>query len=265
METVIFDYRKVRKTRQNPTATVELGPWLDLAANYKRIYDMRLFYVIKPAADNIVKFGVAGLTGKSSGWGRLHQYINEYGFRDELNICSGVDLLYLAGTKYNKDVETVNTRVWQKEAACKRYFRDEALRGRGFERIEQHRLDALFKIVDDKSNKLFEDIETERRTSERLQQAELLDTDKIVRIISHVTLGGKSRALTKYKVQWNRPYTLTSQKQLKGKTLDEDRTETTTVTDDTTKEFYKNIILFRNGGQAIAAYKILHPNGVFRD
>ena len=78
MDTVIFDYRKERKTRNN-TTTVELGPWLDVAANKKRIYNMRLFYVIKPVADNIVKFGVAGLTGDASAWGRLHQYINQYG------------------------------------------------------------------------------------------------------------------------------------------------------------------------------------------
>ena len=264
MDTVIFDYRKVRKTRNN-TSTVELAPWLEVAANKKRMYDMRLFYVIKPVADNIVKFGVAGLTGKTSAWGRLHSYVNSYGHREELNQCSGVDLLYLAGTKYNENVQTVDSQVWKKEAACKRYFRDEAIRGRGFERIEQSRLDALFKIVDDKSNKLFEDIETERRTSERLQQAELLDTDKVVRIISHETKGGKSRALTKYKVQWNRPYTLTSQKKIKGKSLDEDRIETTEVTDDTTKEFFKNIILFRNGGPAITAYKAMHPKGIFRD
>ena len=86
-----------------------------------------------------------------------------------------------------------------------------------------------------------------------------------VRIISHETKGGKSRALTKYKVQWNRPYTLTSQKKIKGKSLDEDRIETTEVTDDTTKEFFKNIILFRNGGPAITAYKAMHPKGIFRD
>ena len=70
MDTVIFDYRKVRKTRNN-TSTVELAPWLEVAANKKRIYNMRLFYVIKPVADNIVKFGVAGLTGDASAWGRL--------------------------------------------------------------------------------------------------------------------------------------------------------------------------------------------------
>ena len=170
MDKVIFDYRKTRKTR-NSSRTVELGPWLDSEANKRSLYDMRLFYVLKPVADDVVKFGIAGLTGKSSSWGRLHQYINEYGYRTDLNQCSGIDLLYLAGTRYNPNVETTNTQVYKKELACKQYFRDSAIKGRGFERILQERLDELFKIIDDKSNKSFEDIETDRRTSERLQEA----------------------------------------------------------------------------------------------
>ena len=67
-------------------------------------------------------------------------------------------------------------------------------------------------IVDDKSNKSFEDIETERRTSERLQQAEITPEDKVMKIISHDTKGGKSQAKTQYKVQWSRPYILTEKK-----------------------------------------------------
>ena len=55
----------------------------------------------------------------------------------------------------------------------------------------------LFAIIDDTSNKSFEDIETIRRQSERLQQAEITPTDKIIRVISHHTKGGNSKAMTK--------------------------------------------------------------------
>jgi hypothetical protein len=258
MDKVLFDYRNNRKTR-NSSRTVELGPWLDSEANKRNLYDMRLFYVLKPVADDVVKFGIAGLTGKSSSWGRLHQYINEYGYRSDLNQCAGIDLLYLAGTRYNPNVETTNTQVYKKELACKQYFRDSAIKGRGFERILQERLDELFKIVDDKSNKSFEDIETDRRTSERLQQADITPTDKVIRIVSHDTKGGKSKALTKYKVQWSRPYILTEKKRVNGQIV------TTAKEVDTTEEFYKNIVLFLDGGKAIEVYKALHPDAKFRD
>ena len=41
----------------------------------EKIYNVRLFYVLKPSSEDVVKFGIAGLTGTSSSWGRLHQYI----------------------------------------------------------------------------------------------------------------------------------------------------------------------------------------------
>ena len=41
--------------------------------------------------------------------------------------------------------------------------------------------------------------------------------------------------------------------------------ETSRVEDHTTKEFYKNIILFKNGSKAMEIYKALHPEGKFRD
>lgn len=254
METV-FDYRKNRKA----ISTIELAPYLDLQSTKKKLYDMRLFYVVKPTGDDLIKFGIAGLTGKASAWGRLHQYINEYGYRTDLNKCAGIDLLYLAGTRYNPNVETVNTLVYKKELACKMYFRGDAVKGRGYERILQERLDELFKIIDDKSNKSFQDIETNRRTSERLQQAEITPTDKVIRIISHETKGGKSKAMTKYTVKWSRPYILTEKKRINGKII------TTEKKVDTTEEFYKNVITFLDGGKAIDTYKALHPDAKFRD
>lgn len=64
--TVLFDFRiqpgrtQSRKTRSalDVTNSVELGPWVDNFDNQKKLNDMRLFYVLKPNAENVVKFGV---------------------------------------------------------------------------------------------------------------------------------------------------------------------------------------------------------------
>jgi hypothetical protein len=259
--TVIFDYRNARKTRRSGQdhGTVELGPWLDVEANKRRVYNTRCFYVLKPNADDVVKFGIAGLEGKASCWGRLHQYINEYGYATELNPCTGIRLLYLAGNVYNPNVEMTNSAVYRKELACKQYFRDTALKGRGFERILVERLDELFKIVEDKSNKSYEDIETERRTSERLAQAEITPEDAVVRVSKHETKLGKSQAKTQYMVHWSRPYVLTEKKRVKGEIT------MTTKTVDSTWEPYHKIITYLDGSKAVETYKALHPEAKFRD
>ena len=41
--------------------TVELGPWIDNWGNKKKMYNMRLFYILKPNGENdVIKFGIAG-------------------------------------------------------------------------------------------------------------------------------------------------------------------------------------------------------------
>jgi len=225
---VFFDYRKARgKTRSatkkaaggSDTNTIELGPWLDQFENKKAIYNYRLFYVLKPNAVNVVKFGIAGTEGSSGAYGRLHQYINTFGYATDLNRCLGIQMLYLAGNKYNKKVELTNSDVYKKELACKQYFRSPEinahLTGRGYERINLERISELFKIIDDPSNKTFGDVETERRIQQQRGQQQLEDTDKILRITGHETLGGKSKARTKYKCYWNRPAVLTKEKVVK--------------------------------------------------
>ena len=250
---------------------------------------MRLFYVLKPNAEDVVKFGIAGTRGEAGAWGRLHQYINEYGYTTDLNRCTGIQLLYLAGNKYNPDVEITKSDVFKKERACKMYFRAPEVKahliGRGFERINLDRIQELFDIIDDPSNKDFGDVETERRVSERLSQQNLTADDYIVKIISHYTAPGKSRKMTKYLCYWNRPSVLTKQKLVKklnpnprkdsdlrdaeiDKQRDIDRfqtEETSRELDHTTNQFYKDIVLFKGGAKAMEIYKALHPKGHFRD
>jgi len=258
---ILVDYRNTRVTRRSgpQSGMVELGPWLDVQANKEMLYNMRLFYVLKPNADDVVKFGIAGLDGKSGGWARLHQYINEYGFATELSPCTGIRLLYLAGTVYNPNVVTTDSAIFRKEKACKDYFRDTALKGRGFERILLERINELFKIIDDKSNKSWGDIEKDRRTSDRLAQADITPDDKVVSILNHDTISGKSRAKTKYLVKWSRPYVL--QEQLKVKNT----ITKNVIEDDTTWETHNSVMTFLDGARMLEVYKTLHPTAKFRD
>ena len=276
MFTVLFDYRKPQgKTRSatkkanNDTNSVELGPWLDNPANKEKIWNMRLFYILKPNAETVIKFGIAGTKGESGAWGRLHQYINEYGYSSDLNRCTGIQMLYLAGNKYNKDVEITNSEIYKKELACKQYFRspevDAHLPGRGFERINLDRIKELFDIIDDPSNKSFQDIETVRRQSQRAKQQILTEEDEILKITGHKTLGGKSKAMTKYTCYWKRPSVLTKEKLVKKNAKGYTSETTEIIEDHETLEFAKNILLFKGGEEALELYKILHKTATFRD
>ena len=288
--TVLFDYRKgLGRTRSNKDTTIELGPWLDVWENKKKTYNMRLCYILKPNAENdVIKFGIAGQnSGGFASWGRLHSYINTHGVADDLNRCKGIRMLYLAGNVYNPTVEVKNTDVFRKELACKRFFRDPVnnghMIGRGYERIKVERIPELFAIMENPSNKGFGDVETERRLSQRLAQQNLDEDDYIVKITEHLTIGGKSRAKTKYLCYWNRGAVLTKEKLVKLNTnmrkdsdlrdlqIDKDREaryiteETDRVVDHTTNQVYRDIILFKNGQKAIEIYKVLHPTAKFRD
>ena len=191
-------------------------------------------------------------------------------------------MLYLAGNKYNKNVQIVNSDVFKKELACKQYFRAPEVKahllGRGYERINLDRIAELFQIIDDPSNKNFGDVETERRVQQQRGQQKLQEDDKILRITGHKTKGGKSKARTKY---WNRPAILTKEKMLKKKAvnprkdsdlrdLERDQArfeteETERVEDHETWQFYTEIISMNGGDEAIKAYKELHPKSKYRD
>ena len=88
-----------------------------------------------------------------------------------------------------------------------------------------------------------------------------------------------------HRLYWNRPAVLTQKKlvkklnpnprkdsDLRDAEIDRQRDidrfqteETSRVEDHTTKEFYKNVILFKGGPKAMEIYKSLHPEGKFRD
>jgi len=214
----------------------------------------------------------------------VHRQVSN-GYSSDLNRCTGIQMLYLAGNKYNKNVQIVNSDVFKKELACKQYFRAPEVKahllGRGYERINLDRIAELFQIIDDPSNKNFGDVETERRVQQQRGQQKLQEDDKILRITGHETKGGKSKARTKYKCYWNRPAILTKEKMLKKKAvnprkdsdlrdLERDQArfeteETERVEDHETWQFYTEIISMNGGDEAIKAYKELHPKSKYRD
>ena len=104
----LYDYRKEK------SEPIDLHEFLNRKGNKDKLYNMRCLYVVKPNRDAMLKFGIAGLDGKSSAYGRLFQYVNLYGKQTDLHQCSGVQLLYLVGTKYNPNVETTNSWVFKK-------------------------------------------------------------------------------------------------------------------------------------------------------
>ena len=105
----IFDYKK--DNRRKP---IELAKWLYAPTNKAKLQDMKILYVIKPNKDELLKFGIAGAReGGTSAYGRLRQYLNIYGKQDVNFPCLGVNLYYIFGNKYAKDVQTTNTYVFK--------------------------------------------------------------------------------------------------------------------------------------------------------
>lgn len=268
---VFFDYRKKRVTRSNPKRTQYLESFIEDKKNAMDVYDYRLFYVLKANMDEMVKFGIAGTEGGSGGMGRLRQYLNIYGRHSELNPCLGVELMYLAGTKYKRNdqrkgtVPLEDSLIFKKELACKRTFtgtdpndpkvgmiKDFQARrkDRGRERVFEEQVDELFKIIDDRSNKTEMDKETEIRTSSRLQQQILLEDDIVLKVIQHYTKP-KSRAMTTYILEWNRPVEIDGKK------------------DFTTQPNYRKAISYPGKAgitakKAIDTYEILNKSQTFR-
>ena len=260
--TKLYDYREFSEP-------VDLYEFLNRPATKSRkstkemLADMKVLYVVKPNADTMVKFGIAGhKEGKGSAWGRLFQYVNQHGVQSDLNQCSGVQLLYLVGNKYNPNVEATDSFVHKKEKYIIDHFKferqDKKYLGRGRERVFEDNISKLIRLINDTSNKSWDDVETERRKSERLQQSVLNDTDKVVKITSHKTeTTGTSK--TYYRVHWNRPYVITK-KQRTRSGEHESKKEIFT-----TDEPAKKILNFNGGKEALDAYHKSHPKATFRD
>ena len=190
----MFDYRHQSNGSRQP---VNLEDWL--RANPDKLNNKRIFYVIKANLEpDITKFGIT-TDGGNSAQNRMKQYLITYGKNSSSNRCTGVKLWYMAGTEYNRLVQTTNTLVHKKELYLKRELKSksETEPGRGTERTKVSPPD-LMRMIDRASNKTTGDVVTDIRKSARIEQAEVKRRDTIVDILK--------RSGTKFLVKWSRPY-----------------------------------------------------------
>ena len=248
----IFDYKT--DNRGDP---VELAEWLQ--ENSYKLDDMKILYVLKPNKDMLLKFGIAGAReGGTSAYGRLRQYLNIYGKQDVNFPCLGVNLYYIFGNKYAKDVQTTNTYVFKKEKYLKYYFKttredDPVYEDRGTERIDFKHLDKLISIIKDTSDQKFEDEETKIRRSARFDQSFIQPDDRVESVTEHTT-PRKGTGKTYYRVNWTRPYIDPLAKRTdKNKLIYGENSPAT------------KIKTYPNGPEALLKYQLANPNAKFRD
>ena len=149
--------------------------------------------------------------------------------------------------EYNPNVEGKNSAIFRKEKFLKSQLKGDTMSGRGTERVTTN-IRKLFNLIKQSSNKTDEDIEIERRKTERLQQANITSDDQVMKVTAHVT-PKTGKGVTLFRTHWSRPYILTE------RTRDKDgRLVTKEKKVFTTDESYKNIINFRDGKEKADEY-----------
>lgn len=238
---------------------IELAQWLGKEANRRSLDNKRILYVVRANIDNsLIKFGIGGVEhGGTSAFGRLLQYINYYGEAGEFD-CKGIKLFLIVANEYNPNVEGKNSAIFRKEKFLKAQLRGDTMSGRGTERVTTN-MRKLFNLIFQTSNKTDEDIEIERRKTERLKQAEITSEDQVMNVTGHAT-PKSGTGKTVYRVHWSRPYILTE------RVRDKDgRLVTREKKVFTTDETYKNLINFRDGKEKADEYKAKHRRAKFND
>jgi hypothetical protein len=236
---------------------IELAEWLRKESNRRSLDNKRILYVMRANMDNsLIKFGVGGVEhGGTSAYGRLLQYINYYGEGGEFD-CLGIKLFLIVANNYNANVEGKNSAIFRKEKFLKAQLKGDTMTGRGTERVTTN-LRKLFNLILQKSNQTDEDIELERRKTERIQQQDLQPDDRVVKIESHITPSGKG--MTRYRAIWNRPNIQTERKKDKDGNF-----VVTEKKDFGTDQFYHQLIKFQDGKEAVDKYieqlKVKKPN-----
>jgi len=116
--------------------------------------------------------------GGTSAFGRLLQYVNYYGEAGEFD-CKGIELFLMVANEYTPNVEGKNSAIFRKEKFLKAQLRGDSMSGRGTERMTTN-MRKLFNLIFQTSNKT-DDIELQRRKTERLKQAEITSEDHELR------------------------------------------------------------------------------------
>ena len=246
------------KTLYESQDGIELKQWLDVQSNRRMLDNKRILYVVRANIDNsLIKFGIGGVEhGGTSAFGRLLQYINYYGEGGEFD-CKGIKLFLIVANEYNPNVDGKNSAIFRKEKFLKAQLKGDTMSGRGTERVTTN-IRKLFNLIFQTSNKTDEDIELERRKTERLEQANITSDDQVMKVTAHVTPKGKGK--TVYRTHWSRPFVLTE------KVRDKDgRLVTKEKQVFTTDETYKNLVTFRDGKEKADEYKAKHVRAKYND
>ena len=248
---------KVKTIYESPDG-IELKPWLDIQSNRRLLDNKRILYVVRANIDNsLIKFGIGGVEhGGTSAFGRLLQYINYYGEGGEFD-CKGIKLFLIVANEYNPNVEGKNSAIFRKEKFLKAQLKGDTMSGRGTERVTTN-IRKLFNLIYQTSNKTDEDLEIQRKKSERLEQANITSEDQVMKVSAHLT-PKTGTGKTEYRVHWSRPYILTEKVRENGRMV----TKTKEVF--TTNETYKNLVTFRDGKQKADEYKAKHPRAKYKD
>ena len=132
----------------------------------KQMENSRVFYVVKPNSEDVIKIGVSG-ENDGRGWARFMEYRLYYGDSTKGNPCLGMKVHYVGKTKYNPLVENKNSLIHKLELHVIREFKKRDIIARGRERTYA-KLDEVKDIVfeylqDDKPV----DVETDVRKSTR--------------------------------------------------------------------------------------------------
>ena len=147
----------------------DLGNFLNESVK-KELKDMRVFYIVRSVAEpNVIKFGISD----GAGYYRLNSYVVSYGYRGRRNSCTGVDLLFLGGTKQHEHVAWNNSRVYKLELQLKRTLK--TITNRGDERTHQS-LDVIKAAM--LKNKTDDTVVKPKRNPKRVSVGDTVDYKK---------------------------------------------------------------------------------------
>tara|TARA_R100000655_G_scaffold105699_1_gene154184 strand:- start:126 stop:647 length:522 start_codon:yes stop_codon:yes gene_type:complete len=113
---------------------IELSTFLKNKKYTDQLKNARVFYVVKPNSENVIKIGVSG-ENTGDGIKRFLEYQLLYGDGARTNnICLGMKVFYVGKTMYNPFVESKNSLIHKLELHMIRSFKKLKIVARGRER-----------------------------------------------------------------------------------------------------------------------------------
>jgi len=145
---------------------ISLTTFLQTPKYINLMKNSRVFYVVKPNSEDVIKIGVSG-ESDGRGWARFAEYRLYYGDTVKDNPCLGMKVYFVGKTRYNPLVESKNSLIHKLELHVIRQFKKRNIIARGRERTNA-KLEDVKDIVLEYIKEFKEgDVETEIRKSRR--------------------------------------------------------------------------------------------------